>query len=652
MAAVSRGLRVRRRRPEDDSRRVAVGRLRPLSLRALAALGLTLAFILPASARGEDVCAECHDPEPALAESVHSFLDCADCHPGAAEVPHPEEGLEAACGDCHEEAVAKFETSIHAEVATSANGETLDCAACHGSAHELAYAHDPASPVHPQRLAATCGRCHSDPALAQRFALRLVRPIEAYQASVHARGVERGEAAATCGDCHESHAVRPAADPASRVHHRRVPETCGRCHQEVAAAYARSIHGRAAALGVRDSPVCTDCHGEHRILSPREKGSPVYASNVPKMTCGRCHGDLRLAEKYGIAGDKVPSWQDSYHGLAMRAGAASVAHCGSCHGVHDILPSTDPESSVAPARLAATCGRCHPGAGRVFAIGPVHVLPEQHEHLSVVWARRIYLFLIYTVIGALALHNLLDLWRKARSPQPRPAPAAGSAERMSKGFRIAHALLVVSFAVLVYTGFALKYSESWWAEPLLQWEEGLGLRGGLHRVAAVVLLGAAALHVGHLALDRRARACIRAMLPTRADGRELVGRLEYFAGRRAAPPPAEPVAYPEKIEYLAVVWGTAVMTVTGFVLWFESFFLTWLPKWALDLATVIHFYEAVLAALAIVVWHLYSVIFDPVVYPMDPAWLTGRAAPGRSHERLAAAPEPPAPRTRPKGNKR
>ncbi len=602
--------------------------------------------------RGDEACADCHDPDPALAASVHSFLDCSDCHPGAEELPHPERDLKQTCGSCHDELVEEFEGSIHARVAVSLDARPADCSACHGPIHQLAAGEDPASPVHPLRLAATCGRCHSDPALAKRFALRLVRPIEAYRASVHARGLERGAAAATCGDCHRSHAILPAADPGSAVHHRTVPATCGRCHGEVAAAYERSIHGRAAALGVRDSPVCTDCHGEHRILSPREKGSPVYASNVPKMTCGRCHGDLRLAEKYGIAGDKVPSWQDSYHGLAMRAGAASVAHCGSCHGVHDILPSTDPESSVAPARLAATCGRCHPGAGRVFAIGPVHVLPEQHEHLSVVWARRIYLFLIYTVIGALALHNLLDLWRKARSPQPRPAPAAGSAERMSKGFRIAHALLVVSFAVLVYTGFALKYSESWWAEPLLQWEEGLGLRGWLHRVAAVVLLGAAALHVGHLALDRRARACIRAMLPTRADGRELVGRLEYFAGRRAAPPPAEPVAYPEKIEYLAVVWGTAVMTVTGFVLWFESFFLTWLPKWALDLATVVHFYEAVLAALAIVVWHLYSVIFDPVVYPMDPAWLTGRAAPGRSHERLAAAPEPPAPRTRPKGNKR
>jgi cytochrome b subunit of formate dehydrogenase len=80
------------------------------------------------------------------------------------------------------------------------------------------------------------------------------------------------------------------------------------------------------------------------------------------------------------------------------------------------------------------------------------------------------------------------------------------------------------------------------------------------------------------------------------------------------------------MEYWAFFWGTLVMAVSGFVLWFESWSLRLLPTWVLDAATAVHWYEAILATLAILVWHFYMVIFDPDVYPMDRAWLTGRAS--------------------------
>ena len=88
-----------------------------------------------------------------------------------------------------------------------------------------------------------------------------------------------------------------------------------------------------------------------------------------------------------------------------------------------------------------------------------------------------------------------------------------------------------------------------------------------------------------------------------------------------------------------MLWGTALMVVTGALLWFENTSLRWLPKWALDVATALHFYEAVLATLAILVWHLYWVIFDPDVYPMDTAWWTGRSPEARVLERREADPE-------------
>ena len=173
------------------------------------------------------------------------------------------------------------------------------------------------------------------------------------------------------------------------MNRKNVPATCAACHAEVAKAYGESVHGVAAAAGIGESPVCTDCHGEHRILGPGDKGSPVYASNVPKMTCGRCHGDLRVTEKFGLKNTAVEAFDDSFHGLAGRSGDIKVANCASCHGVHDILPSTDPRSHIHPDKIAATCGSCHPGAGASFAIGAVHVLPgsKEESHPSVYWTR-------------------------------------------------------------------------------------------------------------------------------------------------------------------------------------------------------------------------------------------------------------------------
>jgi cytochrome b subunit of formate dehydrogenase len=572
----------------------------------------------------------------AFAESLHgSFLECVDCHQEAQDEAHMDGIALVECETCHD-TVDDLTESVHAGLLDRASTPGAACFDCHGDPHLFPASDDPASPIHPTRTATTCGDCHADAERAAELGILRVRPLDAYLSSVHGMAVERGEQAASCDDCHGSHSIRRATDPLSSVHFQAVPQTCATCHQDVAETFSDSVHGQALARGERDAPTCTDCHGEHHILSPAEPGSPVFASNVPRLTCGRCHGDLRLAEKYGLASDRVPAYQDSYHGLAMRAGSVTVAHCGSCHGIHDILPSSDPASHVHQGRLAETCGQCHPGAGGAFAIGPVHVLPDAHQHAAVYWARQLYIWLIVLTIGGMLVHNGLDLYRKARHPEVWRAAAAGrasGAERLSRGFRVAHGLLAASFLVLVYTGFALKYPESWWSAPLLQWEDQFGLRGGLHRLAAIVMLAAAALHAGHLVVSRRARACIAKMWPGRGDYRELANKVAWFAGRREHPPIAPSVGYAEKMEYLAVVWGTLVMALTGFALWFETLMLRWFPSWFLDLATVVHLYEAILASLAILVWHFYFVIFDPVVYPMDPAWLTGRSAPGREAER-------------------
>jgi cytochrome b subunit of formate dehydrogenase len=613
---------------------------------ALAVLGTT-----PAAAEEAERCLACHAPaiDPAcFAGSAHAALGCAACHADVEGYPHPDTIGRPECATCHAEVVAAHRGSAHGRAGTEGR-PAAGCVDCHGDVHAVRPRTDAASPVNWSKLAGTCARCHADAQLAERYRIPVARPIEAYLESAHARAVAAGRRAAVCSDCHGSHAIQPGRDPRSSLWRTSVPATCGACHAASLAAFRESVHGEAVERGVRDAPVCTDCHGEHRILGHTDPASPVFAANVPGETCGPCHASTRLSERYGLPREQVATFSDSYHGLALRAGQLTVANCASCHGVHDIHPAADPRSHVHPANLPSTCGRCHPGAGARFSLGPVHFLMTAAPVQMVRWIRALYLWLIGVVIGSMAFHNLLDLLRKARRPAlPQPTVAGDRPERMPRALRWQHGLVMLSFAVLAYTGFALKYPESAWASPLLRFETSLGLRGLLHRVAAVVLLASLAWHLVELVVSPRRRACLSGLRWSRRDAREVLGALAWYLGWRPGPPARGSFGYVEKVEYWAFLWGTAVMTASGLILWFESAALRWLPKWATDVATAVHFYEAVLATLAILVWHLYWVIFEPDVYPMDASWWHGRAPAARALERgegTAAEPDGP-PRTR------
>ena len=113
-------------------------------------------------------------------------------------------------------------------------------------------------------------------------------------------------------------------------------------------------------------------------------------------------------------------------------------------------------------------------------------------------------------------------------------------------------------------------------------------------------------------------------LPTLDDPREGLANFAYNLGLGDHPPYRSSHSYIEKAEYWAVVWGAIVMIATGLLLWANNLAMKFLPKVWLDVSTSVHFYEAVLATLAIVVWHFYSIMFDPDVYPLNTAFLTGR----------------------------
>ena len=416
------------------------------------------------------------------------------------------------------------------------------------------------------------------------------------------------------------------------------------CHPQVVEQYRVSVHGQALARGITQAPLCTDCHGEHKIFKPSNEASPVNAAHI-RDTCGSCHGDVRLTRKFGLPSDRVVSFDSSFHGLAAKSGSQTVANCASCHGVHNILPSSDPKSTIYAKNLPATCGKCHPGAGTRFAISQVHVAEGQTEPAALRWTREFYLLLIPVTIGLMMLHNGGDWVRKlvrARFSrdarvEARSVPGGGHDIRMLPFERVQHAVLVVSFCTLVWTGFALKYPDAWWARPLLLLEGARSIRSLVHRVAAVIFIAVSITHVVSLIVSRKLREHWMEMLPNRNDPREALANFSYNLGLGDRKPARSAHSYVEKAEYWAVVWGAVVMAATGILLWANNLAMKHLPKSWLDVATSIHFYEAVLATLAIVVWHFYSIIFDPDVYPLNTAFLTGVSVKKTEHSGEHAA---------------
>jgi len=149
------------------------------------------------------------------------------------------------------------------------------------------------------------------------------------------------------------------------------------------------------------------------------------------------------------------------------------------------------------------------------------------------------------------------------------------------------------------------------------------MRSLIHRVAASVFIAVSFTHLVSLIVSRKLRNHWKEMIPKVRDAREASSNFAYNLGLGNVPPARSSHSYIEKAEYWAVVWGAVIMTASGGLLWANSLALRLLPKLWLDVATSVHFYEAVLAALAIVVWHFYSIIFDPDVYPLNTAFLTG-----------------------------
>ena len=563
--------------------------------------------------------------------STHQTQGCVSCHTDVTDLPHPEKLKQVDCGVCHDQAKV-YAQSLHAKALENGDKDAAGCQDCHGK-HNIRGIKDPLSSVYPLNLADTCGKCHSNPAMADTHMLSMLDPSASYRNSIHGRAMyQKGNIqAANCASCHGAHDLLRSTNPNSHVYRFSVATTCGKCHSRELEQFKKSIHSRALDAGIKDAPSCPDCHGEHDILEPANAGSYVSKERGDEESCARCHNDERLMKRFGITVAKKSSYMDSYHKVATSSKASSMASCSSCHGAHAILRVDDPDSPVNEKNRPETCRKCHPEAGVSFASGYVHTLATGFDQKAKDIVRMLYFILIGGTIGGMLLHNLIHLLRNLAEKFQKQNQKTGTYQRFVPGMRLGHFLLFVSFVTLVISGFALRHMDSWWAAFLFPGPSGTVIRGVVHRIAAVVLIGVAFWNGVYLLFNRSGRKELWHLIPGPRDLFQAFSNVFYMLGLSSKKPQFNRYSYIEKAEFWGMWWGTGVMMITGFSMWFVNLFfklnlaygkLT--PKLILDLFALIHYYEAILAVLTILVWHFYFTIFAPDVYPMNWSWITGR----------------------------
>jgi uncharacterized protein with PIN domain len=371
-----------------------------------------------AVARGDALaprCASCH--------GNHDILPAKDPRSPVSPLKVP-----FTCGKCHREGtpvqtqrtieqhniIENYSESIHGEgllkkgLIVSAN-----CASCH-TAHNILPHNDPGSSIARANIAKTCTKCHAriedvhrktiKGALWEKEAHVLPACVDCHQPhKVRKVFYTQGMADADCMRCHTNENLKRsdgrsmtvhAAEVASSRHakvacsqcHSEVnasrvrpcetittPVDCSKCHEQVGLDYQKSTHGQLFAKKDSNAPVCKECHGTHKVLGKHDPQSATFPTKVPTL-CARCHREgKKAAMRYtGSQHEIIQHYQESIHGKGLlKSGLTVTATCTNCHSAHRELPKSDPESTVNPKNVPATCGQCHHGIQEQF-VNSIH----------------------------------------------------------------------------------------------------------------------------------------------------------------------------------------------------------------------------------------------------------------------------------------
>lgn len=201
---------------------------------------------------------------------------------------------------------------------------------------------------------------------------------------------------------------------------------------------------------------------------------------------------------------------------------------------------------------------------------------------------------------------------------------SASVVRMSPMFRIQHGLLMVTLLVLALTGFALMYHDNWLARLLIRLEGGVLFRGFIHCTAAALLMAQMVFHAYYMLFTRGGKRELKDFLLGIQDFADFGQAIRFNLGAASEYPRIGKYGYKEKFQYWGATIGTFLISITGVILWAETYTMRLLPKFFLDITLIVHGYQGLLAFVILLFWHVYNEHLHPSVFPMNRAWLTGK----------------------------
>ena len=463
---------------------------------------------------------------------------------------------------------------------------------------------------------ATCLGCHGSPGMSAERPDKSKRSLSvdaaALAGSVHGKGNQ-------CLACHAAQAEVPHTDVSKSLAdwRRRIPEICANCHAKQTQEYGASTHAKAAVGGSTGAPVCSDCHSAHAIA--RVQGDAARLASV--RICSSCHAD------------QLKSYAITSHGKIATLGYAQTATCSDCHGAHAAL-------RINPAGVLATCRQCHSEAPAGFASYQSHATTDDFARYPQMWLAFWFMVgLLAFTFGLFWTHSVLWLyaeWRDRRERKLRPHVRAEAVaerdrrevQRWSPAWRFAHLVFTVSVIFLVATAIPLLYPSSAWAPWLIGLFGGPAAASTVHKWAAVIMLVVFAGHLVYVAvwLVRNWKTFKvfgpYSLMPNWQDAKDVVAMCKWFVGKGPRPV-CDHWNYMQKVDYWAPFWGIAMLTWTGFMLWFKELNAAYLPGWTLNVATLVHGEEALLAAVYLFTIHFFVNHWRPDKFPMDLVIFTG-----------------------------
>ena len=556
-----------------------------------------------------------------ISNSVHKKISCTKCHSDVNE--HLKRPCETAgkvdCSNCHVDVANLYLSSGHGQAFYNKNINAPYCTDCHGT-HIIKSRYDDTSPSYRANIPEVCGKCHNTNGQALKNTnLKEKNAYIDYSLSVHGKGLkEKGLlVSAVCTDCHTTHHILKEQNPLSSVNPNNIPSTCAKCHKSIYDDYMTSDHAIIHNDGKRKYPTCADCHSAHKI-SRIDKDK--FTTEVTEQ-CGICH--KKLAETYF----------ETYHGKAYRLGYMKAARCSDCHGAHKILNVKNPNSQVGYKNIVATCKKCHSNANLKFTGYLTHATHNDNKVLYYTfWGMT---SLLLGVFGFFGLHTILWIPRSIKEARKKKEHKiiTGEAEyyrRFTKGQRITHIFVIMSFIILAFTGMLLKFSHMRWAAMLSQFVGGVHFAGKIHRFGAIITFGYFAFHLFTLIQMKIQRGTKimefvfgkNSLMFNMQDVKDFWATMKWFFNKGPRPQYGK-WTYWEKFDYMAVFWGVAVIGFSGLVLWLPEFFTKFFPGWLINVAQIIHSDEALLAVGFIFTIHFFNTHLRPESFPMDTVIFTG-----------------------------